>query len=73
MSREALAHEHLGRGARVQQTLVGGPEEALVGVEPRLEQLVEELAENPSAVDAGLVQAESVQQVHPDTLLQVGL
>lgn len=31
---KALAHEHLGHGARVQQTLVGGPEEALIGVEP---------------------------------------
>lgn len=73
MAREALASEHLCSGARVQETLVGGPEETLVGVEPGLEQLTEELAENPSAVDSGLVQAMSVQQVHPDTLLQIRL
>lgn len=71
MAGEGVAHQHLRGGTRVQQTLVGGLEEALVGIEARLEQLVEELAEDTAAVDAGLVQAVGVQQVDPDALLQV--
>lgn len=70
---EALSYKHLGRGAWVQQSLVSGSEESLVGVEPWLEQLAEELAEDPPAINAGFIQAMSVQQVHPDTLLQIRL
>lgn len=73
VSREAFADEHFSRRARVQQAFIGGPEEALVGIEPWLEELTEELAEDPSSIDAGLIQAVSVQQVHTDTLLQIGL
>lgn len=70
---EGVSHQHLGGGAGVQQPLIGGLEEALVGVEAWLEELVEELAEDAAAIDAGLVQAVSVQQVDSDPLLQVRL
>lgn len=71
MSGEIVPHQHLGGGAGIQQALVGGLEEALVGIEARLEELVEELAEDAAAVDARLVQTVSVQQVNSDTFLQV--
>lgn len=71
MAGEGVAHQHLGGRIGVQQTLVGGLEEALVGIEARLEQFVEELAEDAAAVDARLVQSVGVQQVDPDALLQV--
>lgn len=68
---EGVAHQHLSCRIGVQQTLVGGLEEALVGIEARLEQLVEEFAEDAAAVDARLVQSVGIQQVDPDALLQV--
>lgn len=71
MAGEGVSHQHLGGGAGVQQAVVGGLEEALVGVEARFEQLVEELAEDSAAVDARLVQAVSVEQVDADPLLQI--
>lgn len=71
MAGEGVAHQHLSGRTRVQQTLVGGLKEALVGIEARLEQLVEEFAEDAAAVDARLIQAVGIQQVDPDALLQV--
>lgn len=73
MSGEGVPHQHLGGGAGVEKALVGGLEEPLVGVEARLEQLVEEFTEDAPAIDARLVQAVGVEQVHPDTFLQVRL
>lgn len=73
MPGEGVPHEHLGRGVGVQQPFVGRLEEALVGVKARLQQLVQKLPENAAAVDARLVQAVRVEQVHADPLLQVGL
>lgn len=71
MPSEGVSHQHLGGGAGVEQAVVGCLEEALVGVEARLEQLVEELPEDAATVDARLVQAVGVEQVHSDPLLQV--
>lgn len=71
MPGEGIPHQHLCSGAGVQQAVVGGLEEALVGVEARFEELVEELTEDPATVDARLVQAVSVEQVHADPLLKV--
>lgn len=73
MSGEGVAHEHVSSGVGVQQALIGRLEEPLVGVEPRLEELIEELPENAAAVNASFVQAVGVEQVHADALLQVGL
>ena len=73
MPGEGVPHQHLGGGAGVQQPLIGGLEEALVGVEARPQELVEELPEDAPPVDAGLVQPVGVQEVHPDSLLQVRL
>lgn len=68
---EGVPHQHLGSRAGVQQTLVGRLEEALVGIEARLEELIKELTEDATAVDACLIQTMSVQQMDPDTFLQV--
>lgn len=73
MPGEGIPHQHLGRGAGIQQAVVGRLEEALVGVEARFEELVEELAEDPAAVDARLIQAVGVEQVHADPLLKIRL
>lgn len=73
VSGEGVSDQHVCAGAGVEQALVGGLEEALVGVEARLQQLVQELPEDAAAVYAGLVQPVGVQQVHADTLLQVRL
>lgn len=71
MPRERLSDQHLGRGARVQQTLVGCLENTLVGIEARLEEFVEELAEDSTSVDACLIQTVSVQQMDSNSFLQV--
>lgn len=71
MPGEGIPHQHLGSGAGVQQAVVGGLEEALVGIEARFEELVEELAEDPATVDARLVQAMSIEQVHADPFLKI--
>lgn len=52
---EGVPHQHLSSRAGVQQTLVGGLEEALVGIEARLEELIEELTEDATAIDACLI------------------
>lgn len=70
--REGVPDQHLRGGVRVQQALVGGLEEALVGIEARLQEFVEELTKDAAAVDAGLVQSVSVQQVDANPFLQVG-
>jgi len=72
MPREGVSDQHLCRGVGVQQAVVGRLEEALVGIEARLQELVEELAEDAAAVDAGLVQTVSVKQMDPNPFLQVG-
>lgn len=69
MSGEGVPHEHLGRGVGVEQPLVRRLEEALVGVEARLEQFVQKLPKDAAAVDACLVQAVRVEQVHADAFL----
>lgn len=69
MSGERVSHQHLCSRAGVQQALVGCLEEALVGVEARFEELIEELAKDPTSVDSRLIQTVSVQQVHSDPLL----
>lgn len=73
MPGEGIPHQHLGSGAGIQQAVVGRLEEALVGVEARFEELVEELAEDPATVDARLIQAVSVEQVDADPLLKIRL
>lgn len=60
MPREGVADQHLGGGVGIQQALVGRLEEALVGIEARLEELIEELTKDATAVDAGLIQTVSV-------------
>lgn len=57
---EGVSNEHLGGGVGIQQALVGRLEEALVGIEARLEELIEELTKDAATVDAGLVQTVSV-------------
>lgn len=71
MPGEGVAHQHLRSGAGIQQAVIGGLEEALVGIEARFEELVEELAEDPAAVDARLVQAVSVEQMHAEPFLKI--
>lgn len=71
MPGEGVPHQHLSGRTRVQQTLVRGLKETLVGIEARLEQLVKEFSEDAAAIDARLVQSVGIQQVHPDALLQV--
>lgn len=71
MSRERVSNQHLRCGTGIQQPLVRCLEEALVGVEARLEELVEELPKDAAAIDARLVQTVSVQQVDTNPLLQV--
>lgn len=73
MSGKGVSHEHLCGGVGVQKPLVRGLEEALVGVEARLQQLIQKLPEDAAAIDAGLIQAVCVEQVDSDALLQVGL
>lgn len=58
---EGVSHQHLSARAGVQQALVGGLEEALVGVEACLQQLVQELPEDSAAVNASLVQTVGVE------------
>lgn len=69
MSGEGVPHKHVSSWVGVEQAFVGRLEEALVGVEPRLQQLIEKLSEDAAAVDAGFVQAVRVEQVHTDPLL----
>lgn len=71
MPGEGISHQHLRSGAGIQQAVVGRLEEALVGIEARFEELVEELAEDPATVDARLVQAVSVEQVDAEPLLKI--
>lgn len=71
MPGEGVTHQHLSGGTGVQQTFVGGLEETLVRVEAWLEKLIEEFAEDATAVDARLVQSVGIEQVDPDALLQV--
>lgn len=71
MPGEGISDQHLRSGAGIQQAIVGRLEEALVGIEARFEELVEELAEDPAAVDACLVQAVSVEQVDADPFLKI--
>lgn len=73
MSGEGVPHEHLRSRVGVQEALVRRLEEALVRVEARLQQLVQELPEDAATVDAGFVQAVCIEQVDADALLQVGL
>ena len=61
MAGKGVPHQHISAGAGVEKTLVGGLEEALVGVEARLQQLVQELPEDAPAVNPGLVQTMSVE------------
>ena len=72
MSGEGLSHQHLCGGVRVQQALVGGLKEALVGVEARFKEFVEKLPEDSTSIDTGLVQTVSVQKMDSDPFLQVG-
>lgn len=69
VSCEGLSHKHLCSGVGIQQTLVGGLEEALVGIEAWLEQLVKELTKDATAIDACLVQAVSIEKVDSDLFL----
>lgn len=69
MSGKGVPHKHVSSWVGVQQAFVGRLEEALVGVEPRLQQFVEKLSEDAAAVDAGFVQAVCVEQVDADPLL----
>lgn len=55
MSGKGVAHEHVSSGVGVQQALIGRLEEPLVGVEPRLQELIEELPENAAAINASFV------------------
>lgn len=55
MPGEGISDQHLRGGTGIQQAIVGRLEEALVGIEARFEELVEELAEDPAAVDACLI------------------
>lgn len=71
MPGEGVPHQHLSGRTRVQQTLIGGLKETLVGIEARLEQLVEEFSEDAAAIDACLIQSVGIQQVDPDALFQV--
>lgn len=71
MPRKGVSDQHLCSGAGIQQALVGGLEEALVGIETRLEELIEELAKDAAAVNARLVQTVSVQQMDSNPFLQV--
>lgn len=71
MPGEGISHQHLRSGAGIQQAVVGRLEEALVGIEARLEELIEELAEDPATVNARLIQAVSVEQVHADPFLKI--
>lgn len=71
VSCEGVAHQHLCSGAGVQQALVGRLEEALVGVEARLEEFVEELTKDATTVNARLIQTVSVQQMDSNSFLQV--
>lgn len=73
MSGEGVSHEHVSSWAGVQKALVSSLKEPLIGVEPRLQQLAEELSENPAAIDASFIQAVRVEQVHADPLFQIGL
>lgn len=73
MSGEGVSHEHLCSWVGVQEPLVRRLEEALVGVEARLQQLIQELPEDAAAIDAGFVQAVRVEQVDADALPQVRL
>lgn len=73
MPGEGVSDQHLRSGAGIQQAVVGGLEEALVGIEARFEELVEELAEDPAAVDACLIQAVGVEQVDADPFLKIRL
>lgn len=68
---ERLSNQRLGSGAGIQQALVGRLEDSLVGIEARLEELVEELPKYTPSVYARLVQTMSVQQMDSDPLLQV--
>lgn len=71
MPGEGIPDQHLRSGAGIQQAVVGRLEEALVGIEARFEELVEELSENPAAVDACLIQAVSVEQVDTDPFFKI--
>lgn len=56
MSGEGVSDQHLCSGAGIEQALVGGFEEALVGVKTALEQLVEEFSKDPTAIYPCFVQ-----------------
>lgn len=73
MPREGVPDQHLCSRAGVQQALVGRLEEALVGIEARLEELVEELSKDAATVNARLVQTVSIQQMDSNPFLQVRL
>lgn len=69
VSCEGLSHQHLRCRIGIQQSLVCCLEEALVGVETWLEELVEELPKDATTIDARLIQTMSVQQVDTNPLL----
>lgn len=71
MPRERVSHQHLSSRAGIQQALVGRLEEALVGIEARFEELVQELSKDAATVDTCLVKTVSVQQMDSDAFLQV--
>lgn len=71
MPREGVSDQHLRSRVGIQQALIGRLEEALVGIEARLEELIEELTKDAATVNARLVQTVSIQQMDSDPLLQV--
>lgn len=71
MPREGFSDQHLRSRVGIQQALIGRLEEALVGIEARLEELIEELTKDAATVNARLVQTVSIQQMDSDPLLQV--
>lgn len=73
MPSEGVPDQHLRSRAGIQKALVGRLEEALVGIEARLEELIKELAKDAAAVNARLVQTVSVQQMDSNPFLQVWL
>ena len=69
MPREGVTDKHFCSRARVQQALIGCFEEALVWIEARFEEFIEEFTEDATTVNACLIQTVSIQQMNSDPFL----
>lgn len=73
MPGEGFSHKHLCSGTRIEKTFISRLEEALVRIKARLQQLIQELSEYSSSVNASFIQPMGIEQMNPDPFLKIRL